>query len=182
MLGSNIQGSLVRLVPPSEEMISQFLRWFADMEVTRYLTLQNPPSTRMEEEWLDRAARSESDVLWAITADGRTIGTIGIHAIDWRHRQAQTGTVIGEKECWHRGYASEAMRLRTRYAFEELNLVKLTTRVFAENVGSIRALEKAGYRQCGLARRDAYMHGRWHDSWMGELLREEWEQAVSTGV
>lgn len=176
MLGPIMHGSLVRLVPPAEAMIPQFVRWFADTEVTRYLTLQNPPSVKMEEEWLDRIARSETNILWAITAGDQTIGTIGIHAIDWRHRQAQTGTVIGERECWRRGYASEAMLLRTRYAFEELNLEKLTTRVFAENVGSRRALERAGYRQCGLARKDAYMHGRWHDSWLGELLREEWEQ------
>jgi RimJ/RimL family protein N-acetyltransferase len=69
------------------------------------------------------------------------------------------------------------MRLRTRFAFEELNLHKLSTEVFAENVASRRALEKAGYRGIGLRREERWAEGAWHDMWLGEILRAEWEKA-----
>ena len=46
--------------------------------------------------------------------------------------------------------------------------------VFAENIGSRRALEKAGYRQYGLARREEFRHNKWHDMWLAEVLRDEW--------
>ena len=42
---------------------------------------------------------------------------------------------------------------------------------------SIRALEKAGYRQSGVMRQEFFRDGRWHDVWMGEVLREDWERA-----
>ena len=69
------------------------------------------------------------------------------------------------------------MRLRTEYAFMELGLRKVWTGVWLPNHGSRRALEKAGYRQCGLMRRHVFLDGEWHDVWLAEVLREEWEQA-----
>lgn len=180
MFGPNIVGERVRLGPPDATMIPAFLRWMADPEVIRYLTPTFPPSEAMEQEWLDRMARDENQVLWAVWAtDGeagdRLIGTTGIHRLNWRDRRAVTGNLIGEKAEWGKGYGSEVVRLRTRYAFEMLGLEKVMTEAFQENRGSIRALEKAGYRQCGTLRRHIYRHGRWHDFWLAELLREEWE-------
>ena len=43
------------------------------------------------------------------------------------------------------------------------------------NDASRRALERNGYRPCALFRRDRYLEGRWHDLWVGEILREEWD-------
>jgi RimJ/RimL family protein N-acetyltransferase len=45
-----------------------------------------------------------------------------------------------------------------------------------ENEGSKRALQKAGYRQSGVLREEFYRDGRWHDVWMGEVLRDDWER------
>ena len=182
MFGPIIEGERVRLGPPDETMLPAFCRWFADTEVTRYLTLRFPPSPKMEEEWFDRFARSREDILWAIFAEDHLIGTLGIHGINWPNRNAMTGTLIGEKSQWRKGYASEALRLRTHFAFVELGLEKLTTKVFVENTGSRRALEKAGYRQYGLARRDEFRHGRWHDMWLGEVLRDEWDASNAAGT
>lgn len=67
------------------------------------------------------------------------------------------------------------MRLSNRFAFEVLNLEKLTTEVIAANVGSLKAVQKAGFRHYGLARRHFYQNGAWSDLWLGELFREDWE-------
>jgi len=66
---------------------------------------------------------------------------------------------------------------RTRYAFRELNLAKLMTEVFVENEASRRALERSGYRTIGTSRDHFFTGGRWHDIWLGEVLREDWERA-----
>ena len=179
MLGPVLIGERgVRLAPITIEMLPTFVGWFADTDVTRYLTLRFPPSPAMEQEWFDRTASSPEDIVWAVLVGERLIGTTGIHRIHWLNRRALTGNLIGEKTEWGKGYGSETVRLRTRFAFTELGLEKLTTKVFVENVGSRRALEKAGYRQCGLARRDEWRHGRWHDMWLGEVLRDEWLAAA----
>ena len=74
-----------------------------------------------------------------------------------------------------KGYAGEAMRLRTRYAFHELGLQKLITTVVGPNDASRRGLERAGYRQCGLYRRHFLVDGQWHDMWIGEIFKDDWE-------
>ena len=66
------------------------------------------------------------------------------------------------------------MRLRTRYAFQELGLETLVTHVLEGNTASRRALESVGYQTVGTYRRHEYRQGRWWDAWIGELLREEW--------
>lgn len=177
MFGPIINGERIRLEPPRPEHAAVFIRWFAQPELTNYMILRNPPSLRQEEEWLERMAASEHDVVWAISLrdTGMLIGITGLHRIDWRHRHAHSGIIIGEPTQWGKGYASEAMRLRTAYAFRELGLEKVMSSVFVGNVASRRALERAGYRQCGLLRRNRFFNGQWHDEWLGEVLREEWE-------
>jgi len=179
MLGPIIVGDRVRLVPPTEDMLPIFCSWFADTEVTKFLNIRFPPSLSAEKEWFDRVSRSNEDVLWAVTLEDKLIGTTGIHQIDWRNRHAITGNLIGDKSEWGKGYASEVVALRTRFAFESLGLEKLKSQVFSGNLASRRVLEKAGYRLCGTFRREAFIDGHWYDSWLFEILREEWLQTQS---
>lgn len=184
MFGPIINGERIRLEPPKAEHTAIYIRWFADPELTNYMIVRNPPSLRQEEEWMDRVARSDHDVIWAIVLrdTGMLIGNTGLHQIDWRHRHAHSGIIIGEPSQWGKGYASEAMRLRTAYAFRELGLEKVMSSVYMGNTASRRALEKAGYRQCGLLRRNRFFNGQWHDEWLGEVLREEWEAQQGSEV
>jgi len=124
MLGPVIEGERIRLEPPRAEHLATYGRWFEDMEVTRYLLYRNPFTHKGEAEWLERTAADEKGVIWAILArtSGRVVGTTALHDINWRSRYGMTGIVIGEKDEWGKGYAGEAMRLRTRYAFRELGL------------------------------------------------------------
>jgi RimJ/RimL family protein N-acetyltransferase len=142
----------------------------------RFLPGIGPFSDAQEEAWFKRAGEDPSGVTWAIEVDGRAVGTTGIHGIDHRHGTGESGIVIGEKSLWRKGIASEAIALRTRFAFRELNLHKVRSRTYMENEGSKRALQKAGYRQSGVLREEFYRDGRWHDVWMGEVLRDDWER------
>lgn len=179
MFGPVIEGQHVRLEPPRPEWSPAYQQWLADMDVTRYLLHRHPPSAKQEEDDLEQAAGDPHRVVWAIALrdDGRPIGATALEKIDWRNRDAESGIMIGDKSHWRRGYASQAMRLRTEYAFLELGLRKVWTGVWMPNEASRRALEKTGYRQCGLMRRHAFADGRWHDVWLAEILRDDWERA-----
>jgi len=179
MFGPVIEGERVRLEPPRPEHSAVYLGWLADMEVTRYLRERHPPTLRQDQESLEKAAEDPHRVVWAIVLKdgGKLIGGTLLEKIDWRNRDAESGIMIGDKSEWRRGYASEVMRLRTEYAFMELGLRKVWTGVYLPNHGSRRALEKAGYRQCGLMRRHVFTNGQWHDVWLAEIHREDWERA-----
>ncbi len=176
MLGPILRGEKLSLEPATADDLPLFCAWFANLEVTRYLLLRFPPSLQMEEEWFKRVAESQSMVYWVMKVEGRTVGSSALHDVDWTNRHATTGTIIGEPEDWGKGYATEATRLRTAFAFNELNLERLETESYAENIGMHTALRRAGYREIGRRTHHQFSNGCWHDTVIFELLREEWLQ------
>jgi len=176
MFGPVLRGDKVTLRPAREDDAQHFVRWFADMEITRFLGRRMAITLEQEQDFLKKIGESKDDVWWVVEAEGKAIGATGIHRIDWLDANATTGIMIGEKASWGKGYATEAMRLRTRHAFRELNLHKLMTEVDAENEASRKALERNGYRAVGVRREQTFREGKWHDRWVAEVLRADWEK------
>lgn len=183
MLGTTLTDDRIRLRAPALEDLATFTRWFADPEVTRYLLRRYPPSPAQELGWFEGMATSEKDLVWAVAIEAGElpVGVIGLHRIDWQHRHAWIEIVLGDRSAWGKGYATEAMRLVTDHAFQELGLEKVLASVYRGNERSIRMAETLGYRQCGLLRRNAFFAGEWHDEWLGEILRGEWPGAGPRG-
>ena len=153
------------------------VKWFEDLEVTRFLKLRFPPSLEAEEEWFDATGRDPDGIYWAIEVDGRIVGGTGIRMIDWRHGYGTTGTVIADKTVWGRGIGRELMRLRADFLFTQLPLRKLKSGYVDGNVASAKAQAAAGYREVGRWHQDRFVDGRWRDHVMTELTREDWEKA-----
>ncbi|HEV8534558.1 MAG TPA: GNAT family protein [Candidatus Limnocylindria bacterium] len=177
MFGPVLRGEKCVLRPPRKDELPIYQKWFEDPEVIRFTLQIGPPSDAREQEWFTRGAESQDSIAWVIEVDGRPVGNTGIHGIDFRHGHGEGGIVIGDKSVWRKGIASEAIALRTRFAFRELHLHKIRTRVYLENEASRRALEKSGYRETGIQREEIFRDGRWHDIWMAEVLREDWERS-----
>jgi len=175
--GPILRGKRVVLRPPVPEDVPHIVRWLADFEVTRMLGyMQQAFSEAQETDWLKKVAEDHSSVFWIIEIDGKPIGTTSIRGIDWKNQHGETGTLIGDREYWGKGIGVEQAELRTRFAFHELNLVKLKSVAFAENEASRRMAKRIGYREVGIERREVYADGRWHDGAISELLREDWEK------
>jgi len=171
-----VVGPRIRLIPQDKELhLENYVRWLNDPEVTRYLTINWPLTRLAEEQWFERMAEDESNLVWAVHDErGRHIGSAGLHRIDWKERRATSGLFIGEKEAWGQGYGAEVMQVRTRFAFEQLGLHRIESECFAENVASARCLEKAGYKREGVARKKLWRHGRWHDAILWAILDEDY--------
>lgn len=177
MFGPVIRGELIVLRPPRVEEAQLMASWFEDMEVTRFLKLRFPPTLDAEKEWLERVGKAPDQVVWGVEREARLIGTTGLHEINWIQQRAGTGTVIGDKSAWRQGIASEVMALRTRYAFTQLALRKLTSSFIEGNEASWRAQQKAGYRQIGRYREQEFRDGEWRDMILTEVLKSDWLKA-----
>src|ERR1044072_2746781 len=116
------EGDLVRLVPlDADRHLDNATRWINDPEVSRYLAFGDFPMTKLaEREWFeDKSKNKHHEVTFAIeTLGGEHIGFTGIFDIEWRHGYGETGTMIGDKASWGKGYGSDSAKTRTRYAFE----------------------------------------------------------------
>lgn len=91
------------------------------------------------------------------------------------------GIVIGEKDCWGKGYGTEVTRLMVWHGFQNLNLNRIWLNVYDFNPRGIRAYEKAGFKKEGALRQAMYAEGKYHDTFVMGILREEWEAGQRTG-
>ncbi len=174
------EGTKVRLVPlDKQKHLDNALLWFNDPEITRWTLMGDWPMTRLaEEDFFDQMMKSQQrDVVFAIELlPGEHIGFAGIHQIDWRHGVGLTGTIIGRKEFWGQGYGSDAIQARTRYAFDVLGLRLLLSEVLVENEGSLKALQKAGYRETGRIPQRYWKRGAYRDVILLMIDRTSWQE------
>lgn len=166
-----LRGERVRLVPPDRaQHLENALAWLNDPEVTATLKRNFGVSRREEEVFFDRMEGSrDRDFWWAILDEaGRHIGFIGLHLDPWPLRSARGGIFLGDRDSWGRGYATDAVRVRTRFAFEQLGLHRIDGHSF--NPAMCRVYEKCGYRHEGTARQRFWRDGRWHDAELYAIL------------
>jgi UDP-4-amino-4,6-dideoxy-N-acetyl-beta-L-altrosamine N-acetyltransferase len=169
-----IYGEKTRLRRIEREDIPTFVRWFSNPDVREFLTINRPISIAEEAKWFERQLEDESGEIFAIeTADGVHIGNLGLHDINWVHRHAELGIVIGEKEYWGQGYGSDAIRTLLRFAFQEMNLHRVSLRVYEDNARGIRAYEKCGFKHEGRMREAIFRKGRYYDELRMGILGHE---------
>src|SRR4051794_13631842 len=112
----------------------------------------------------------------AIEVGGEAVGAIGyVIGADVERYSAEIGYWLGES-LWGRGIATEALCLVTDHVFATANLLRLFALPFADNIGSIRVLEKAGYTREATLRfssvkdgkpRDQALYARVNPAWRG---------------
>jgi len=105
------------------------------------------------------------------------VGTIGLRLGDdvYRH-SAEIGYWLGE-EAWGRGIGTEAVRIVTRWGFENFGLLRIHAYVFEANGASQRVLEKVGYQLEGRMRNAVVKGGRVMDQLIYAALPAEIEPA-----
>jgi len=152
--------------------------WVNDPDVRYSIRTFRPTGLQAEEEFISKANQDEHSLVLGIAVkDGdRLIGAVGLQAIDFRSRHANFGIAIGVAAEWGKGYGTEATRLIVRHAFETLNLNRVWLQVYEDNVRGIRAYEKAGFRKEGVLRQDVFRAGRYWDTILMAILREEWAE------
>lgn len=174
-----IRGELVFLRAAEREDVATFVRWFNDADVLRNLAMFSPMSEAAEAAWFDRmlAAQGTTDYHFVICllADGRPIGTIGLHDISWKDGTADFGIAIGEKDEWNKGYGTDALRAICDFGFGSLRLERIGLYVYAGNDRARRTYEKAGFVHEGTLRRAHFARGEHHGVHVMSLLRAEWQ-------
>jgi RimJ/RimL family protein N-acetyltransferase len=177
-----IEGGKIRLVAISTEYLQLYKRWINDPEVAGFLgTIGFPFNLKEERHWVEGSLASGDSVahFTILTKKGKAIGNISLMEIDYLHRNAQLGIMIGEKAYWNRGYGADAIDTLLEFAFSTLGLHKVELRL---GVGNKRAL--ACYRNCGFKiegrkREQTFHGGKYCDELIMSILRSEWERSKS---
>jgi RimJ/RimL family protein N-acetyltransferase len=172
--GDSVALRLVEL----EDCTAKYLGWLSDPEVNRYLETRWSEQTMSSIKDFVRARLASADsYLFAILerSSGVHIGNIKLGPIDPHHSCAELSYFIGERSCWGKGLATEAIGLVVDFGFRSLGLNRIQAGVYESNQGSVKALERNGFRAEGCWRSQLRSGDAWEDHlWFG-LLRREWQ-------
>lgn len=106
----------------------------------------------------------------------RLIGFVKLYWIEWASGTALLKIGIGKPEDRNQGYGSEVLDLILRYAFDELNLFRLTVFVPEYHEAALHFFKKVGFveevRRRQALRRDGK---RWDMIHLG-ILRDDWQK------
>lgn len=109
---------------------------------------------------------------FAITVDGKAVGSIGVFRQVNIHRQtAELGYYLAE-EYWGKGIMTEAVKQICEYVFGKSDIIRIYAEPFAYNAPSCRVLEKAGFQCEGILRKNAVKNGKIVDMKMYSLIKE----------
>ena len=119
------------------------------------------------------AADKNETFAFAVTAEGRVIGSIGVFRQGNIHRRtAELGYYIAE-EYWGKGVMTSAVRQICAYVFANSDIIRIYAEPFSHNAASCRVLEKAGFRYEGTLLANAVKNGRVIDMRMYALLKTD---------
>jgi RimJ/RimL family protein N-acetyltransferase len=188
-----LEGRLIRLTPIEVEKDAEVeAQWTHDAEYGRMLSaeLVRPLSAehlkkkyedleKKMEEAGDRfyfAIRlREGDVPEGETSEttasaSRLVGFTELTWVSWNHGAAYLMLGIGDPDDRGKGYGSEALALMLNYAFEELNLFRLTAVIPEYNLVALHLFERAGFVEEVRRRQALHRYGRrWDVIHMGIL-------------
>jgi RimJ/RimL family protein N-acetyltransferase len=175
-------GELVALGPVHKGLLGLLSKWENDLELS---LLTGDPARPLTPEGIDalyeRWSKADPEhVGFAIyeRATMRPIGTVGLIAINHLHRTAELGIGIGERDCWGKGYGTEATRLVLDYAFNALSLHNVMLRVFSYNERAIRAYRRVGFREIGRRRQAQRVGAHVYDVVLMDCLATDFEGSV----
>ncbi|MBI6874450.1 GNAT family N-acetyltransferase [Clostridium aciditolerans] len=160
------------------EDVDVYHRWRNDMEVMRststFLDIYDFEETK---EFITKIIlRSHSSKSYIIV-EKKSDTPIGINSlinIDYKNRNAECIIDIGDKNFWGKGYGTEALRLLLDYTFLELNLHRVSLRVFSFNDRAIKLYEKIGFKKEGESRESIFREGKWHHIIHMGILQSEY--------
>lgn len=92
------------------------------------------------------------------------VGDIGLRISQHNPQEADVGYSISP-DAQGQGIASEALQALCDYAFDN-QIRALNAWVLAENKGSVRVLEKNGFKRVQVLEKTFLLHGKYYDDWI----------------
>jgi RimJ/RimL family protein N-acetyltransferase len=173
----HVTGSTVVLREFSMQDVDDVLAIIGDDKVTTWLSFDSrnlDQAVAMIEGTLERAQQNpRTEYYLAVTKhdDSRVIGfaRIGFAGV----KAGKLGYAIAAEQ-WGHGYATDAARTLTTFAFTQLGLHRVSAAIGPENAASIAMVENLGFTREGVLRDHVYTNGAWRDSVLYSVLEHEW--------
>ena len=144
--------------------VSNTITPFSKYILAKYIENSNLDIWETKQLRLVIEAKTQSSLMYV------PVGLIDLFDFDPFHLRAGVGILIANKEERNKGYASEALKLLTRYSFETLQLHQLYCNIESTNTISIQLFKSAGFLPVGTKREWLKTLSGYSDELMLQLL------------
>lgn len=139
----------ILLRPFDKKDVGFWNSWDTDYLIQRYMP--EPKNTAVSNKehykYIKDCNNEEDGYYWSICFNNVAIGTISLFDIDFYHKTAEIGMVIGDKNYWGKGIGYVCLKSITQFAFKKLKLFRLSANVESGNIGMENILLKNEYKK-----------------------------------
>lgn len=139
----------------------KYVIWLNDPEVNQYLEARHSIATLDSCcNFIKTMSASSGHYFFGIflKENNQHIGNIKIDVKPY-YQTGELGLLLGEKNQWGKGYATESIIAMTNWGIEVLGLEKVEAGCYELNLGSLRAFLKSGYSVEGFIRQHCILNG-----------------------
>jgi ribosomal-protein-serine acetyltransferase len=164
LLGAGDAPELYALIEADREYLARWMPWAADQDLD---------GTERFIAEAEEQRNGENGFQAKIEAEGKIVGVVGFHRIDWVNRNTSLGYWLAAS-AQGRGTMTTVVRAVLDYAFGEWGLHRVEIDCAPENRRSRAIPERLGFREEALLREAELVGGRYLDSVVYGMLNEEW--------
>ncbi len=153
------------LRPWAFDDLESLVRFANNNNIAKFMTDQFPhPYTRDKgKSFIEFASTGNPLHIFAIDINGEASGGIGIHPLaDIHCKNAELGYWLAEP-FWGQGIITKAIIQMVGYGFKTFDVNRIFARPFGTNIGSQKALEKAGFILEGKFEKTFFKKGEYFD-------------------
>lgn len=180
----NMEKYSIYLRPFEQDDYILINKWRNDQKLQKYtIGTFRYVSSEIEKEWVHaKMINNVNEKYWSICLNQdpeRMVGYTSLNEIDYVNRTAHAGgLVVGDKEYQDGVIAFEAVVMKLMYAFDELNLNRLTSRCLKEHPFTPYFLLALGYKYEGCRRKAVFKGGVYHDVLDFAILRSDYYEVM----
>ena len=126
----------------------EYANWLCDPEVNQYLATKHATVDGLKDYIAEK--NQKADALFFgifLNENDKHIGTVKLEPIELEKKSTTIGVMLGNKACWGKGYAGEAMQLLIDWCFNELGCTEIILGAVSENAAAIRLYSKLGFKE-----------------------------------
>jgi RimJ/RimL family protein N-acetyltransferase len=171
----SLRDELVSIGPVLPGDLGSLFVWLNDAETAKLDMAYRPLDGIAFKNFMDQFAKDNTQILFAIRKlrEPQIIGFVFLRNLQLIHRSAELGIRIGAEAERGKGFGTRAVALALGYAWNTLNLNRISLTVLAHNARAIASYRAAGFAEEGVMRQAAFIDGRWRDLVMMAALRSD---------
>ncbi|MCA9813395.1 MAG: GNAT family N-acetyltransferase [Nitrosarchaeum sp.] len=131
-------------------------------------------NTKNQEEWFASLRGNPERKMFVITMKKKPVGICGLVHMD--EGNADVAIIIGDKKLRGKGIGKTALQKLIKLGFTKFGLNRIGADVLEFNTNSQKFFSGVGFRHEATLRQSIWRKGRWNDTLVYGLSKQEWEK------